>query len=212
MAAPRVKRDPDATREALLTAAAELFSARGYSGTSVRELAERAGVTKSLIHHHFGGKEGLWHAVLEDLFRDTEAAALHAVVGDGVPTARLSETMMRLMFRGFLDKPELARLLAWSYLERVPLPEPDSASLDQGLDRIREAQRTGGVRPDVEPRNVMLVFMALTEFFHVAGPHKAAILRMDLGDPAVIERFLDDAVRIFVHGVSGPGGCDGEAV
>lgn len=55
----------DATRSQILAAAREVLAADGYSGTSTRAVAERAGVQLSLVHYHFGGKRGLLAAVLE---------------------------------------------------------------------------------------------------------------------------------------------------
>jgi AcrR family transcriptional regulator len=62
------KRDADATRRALLHAGAVLFPEKGFEGVSVEDLAERAGVNKALISYHFGGKRGLYVAVLESGF------------------------------------------------------------------------------------------------------------------------------------------------
>jgi AcrR family transcriptional regulator len=59
-------RDAVATRQALLTAAGELFHARGYEGATVRDIGERAGVDPALIARYFGGKEGLYLAVLAE--------------------------------------------------------------------------------------------------------------------------------------------------
>lgn len=56
------------TPERILAAATELFAQRGYSGASVKELAEAAGVNIALISYHFGGKEKLYEAVLESQF------------------------------------------------------------------------------------------------------------------------------------------------
>jgi TetR/AcrR family transcriptional regulator len=61
----RDKRDPGATRRALLEAGTHLFSERGYDAVSVEDLARRAGVNKALISYHFGGKRRLYVAVLE---------------------------------------------------------------------------------------------------------------------------------------------------
>jgi AcrR family transcriptional regulator len=55
----------DATRSQMLEAAREVLAADGYSGTTTRAVAERAGVQLSLVHYHFGGKRGLLAAVLE---------------------------------------------------------------------------------------------------------------------------------------------------
>src|SRR3954468_9326426 len=62
----RRSRDAAASRRALLHAAGELFHERGYEGAKVREIGERAGVDPALIARYFGGKEGLFLAVLAD--------------------------------------------------------------------------------------------------------------------------------------------------
>jgi AcrR family transcriptional regulator len=66
----RERRDPGATRQALLRAGAQLFPRRGFDGVSVEDLAGRAGVNKALISYHFGGKRGLYVAVLESAFAE----------------------------------------------------------------------------------------------------------------------------------------------
>ena len=51
-------------RRLLLEAAQELFSAQGYAGTSTREIAERAGVSETLMFRYFGSKVGLFREAL----------------------------------------------------------------------------------------------------------------------------------------------------
>ena len=53
------------TRGKILRSARDQFSARGYDGASVRQIANDAGVDPALVHHYFGTKEKLFHAVLE---------------------------------------------------------------------------------------------------------------------------------------------------
>jgi len=53
--------------DALLRGARQMFATQGYEGTSVREIARLAGVDPALMSHHFGSKEGLWTAVVEQL-------------------------------------------------------------------------------------------------------------------------------------------------
>jgi AcrR family transcriptional regulator len=55
----------DATKESILEAARECLREYGYSGTSIRAVAERAGVQLSLVHYHFGSKQAVLVAVLE---------------------------------------------------------------------------------------------------------------------------------------------------
>ncbi|MCF7549325.1 TetR family transcriptional regulator [Pseudonocardia sp. WMMC193] len=61
---PRRVRDPAARRAAILAAAASVFAERGYPGTTMREVARRAGVTHGLITLHFGSKEKLFLAAV----------------------------------------------------------------------------------------------------------------------------------------------------
>ncbi|WP_018636144.1 helix-turn-helix domain-containing protein [Parafrankia elaeagni] len=58
------RRDAARSRQALLAAAADLFAERGYAGTAIRSVGDRAGVDPALIARYFGGKEGLYQAVL----------------------------------------------------------------------------------------------------------------------------------------------------
>jgi AcrR family transcriptional regulator len=58
------------TRAQLLSAATELLGERGYAATSMRAVAERAGVQLSLVHYHFGSKQRLLGAVLDVLTED----------------------------------------------------------------------------------------------------------------------------------------------
>ena len=52
-------------RHQLINIARSLFAERGYEGTSIEEVAHRAGVSKPVVYEHFGGKEGLYAVVVD---------------------------------------------------------------------------------------------------------------------------------------------------
>lgn len=52
-------------REQLLDVGRALFAERGFSGTSVEEIAARAGVSKPVVYEHFGGKEGIYAVIVD---------------------------------------------------------------------------------------------------------------------------------------------------
>jgi AcrR family transcriptional regulator len=54
-----------ARREQLMDTARGLFAERGFDGTSVEEIAARAGVSKPVVYEHFGGKDGLYAVVVD---------------------------------------------------------------------------------------------------------------------------------------------------
>ena len=55
-------------RQNIIGAARALFAEKGYSGTAVDEIAVKAKTTKPMLYYYFGSKEGLFAAVLEDVY------------------------------------------------------------------------------------------------------------------------------------------------
>ncbi|MFD0901428.1 TetR/AcrR family transcriptional regulator [Actinomadura sediminis] len=69
----------DATRQALLTAAQEVFADRGYADAGIAEIVERSGISVGSLYHHYGGKAGLYVALWEELTGEQERRAAQAV-------------------------------------------------------------------------------------------------------------------------------------
>ncbi len=55
------------TKERILAAALELFSKNGYAGTNIRELSASLGLVKSGVYKHYGSKEAIWNALLDEM-------------------------------------------------------------------------------------------------------------------------------------------------
>ena len=69
----------DATRQALLDAAKDVFAEHGYSDAGIAEIVERSGISVGSLYHHYGGKAGLFLALWEDYTGLQEQAATLAV-------------------------------------------------------------------------------------------------------------------------------------
>ena len=63
--APRARMTGAERRHQLIQVARSLFAERGYEGTSIEEIAQRANVSKPVVYEHFGGKEGLYAVVVD---------------------------------------------------------------------------------------------------------------------------------------------------
>jgi len=105
---------PLETERAILEAATRLFSSRGFSGTSIKDIARLAGVNSSLIAYHFGNKANLQVKVLETLPRMTgEHLGRVLLLGDSVSEKHLLECFES--FTKFLREDErFYRLSLWS--------------------------------------------------------------------------------------------------
>ncbi|MFW7525014.1 TetR/AcrR family transcriptional regulator [Vibrio ostreicida] len=68
----RSAQDAEKTKCEILRVASELFCSLGYERVSLRNISEQAGVSHSLIRHHFGSKEKIWHAISDNLDRYME--------------------------------------------------------------------------------------------------------------------------------------------
>ncbi len=118
---PTAHQDDAGTRERLLEAAAEVFDEHGFRAATVRDICRRARANVAAVNYHFGGKEALYHEVLERALnaalqryppdlglgeRSTPEERLHAFVRsfllrllvDGLPAS-----VMRLLMREMVE-------------------------------------------------------------------------------------------------------------
>lgn len=98
----------EATRAALVRAARELFSERGYAAVGTNEVVERAGVTRGAMYHHFREKKDLMRAVYEQTEQELVAATVERMQGVDDPWERLL-TGVRAFF-DFCDDPALRQI------------------------------------------------------------------------------------------------------
>lgn len=83
----------------LLSAAIRLFAAKGYAGASTREICQAAGANVAAIHYYFGGKQGLYQAVLAKPVQDLVSLIPCAAEGAPPPTV---EQALRQFYTAFL--------------------------------------------------------------------------------------------------------------
>lgn len=106
------------TAERILDAAEDLFAEKGYSATSLGDVADRVGIRSPSLYNHFKNKEALYQAVLDRLL-DAFTTPLNELTATEVTQARVLEwldTIVRLHHA----KPNLARLLQHAALSGGP--------------------------------------------------------------------------------------------
>jgi TetR/AcrR family transcriptional repressor of nem operon len=171
--AKRRKREPDITREKLLSAAFEEIYRRGFQAASLDTILDKAGVTKGALYHHFPDKRALGHAVVDDMVTDLLLERWLGVLerqrGDPVSALRgmLKERAARLSDH----EVELGCPLNNLAQEMSPLDEPFRRRVSATFDRwiegftrlLKQGQAEGSVRRDLDARKVATFLVAAIE-------------------------------------------------
>lgn len=163
-------RDGRGTRERILRAAFEEFTARGFAGARVDRIASGAEVNKALIYRHFEDKERLFQHVLEE-----RMARLAEIEPD---PERLAEAAGEF-FDFHARNRDLVRLLQWEALDfgtkPVPNEEDRRKRWQQHVERIEAAQRAGAVDPALDPRQTLITLVSIVTFWF-ACPQSARMI------------------------------------
>ncbi len=84
-------------REQLVDVSRRLFAEKGFDGTSVEEIASRAGVSKPVVYEHFGGKEGIYAVVVDREIQTLTGALNDALARGGHPKVLVERTALALL-------------------------------------------------------------------------------------------------------------------
>jgi AcrR family transcriptional regulator len=178
---PRRRGRPGHDQDAVLTAAVRLFNAHGYDATSMFDVAESLGITKSAVYHHVSGKEQLLEMAVDRALGGLEEAAEEVRATDAPATDRL-ERLIRRSVLVLADRLEFVTLLLRVHGNTEA--ELRALARRREFDRIvtdlvKQAQVEGGIRADVDPaiaaRLLFGMVNSLVEWY-----------RPDRGDPETI--------------------------
>jgi AcrR family transcriptional regulator len=146
----------------ILQAALMLFMERGFAGTSMSQVAAAAGITKSLIYHHFDNKISLWRAVKLSL---VESYA-HDLSVSSFTASTLRDFLTKVIhfrFQFYTEKPQIGRLMLWQRLEKEQesLQGVSNKTYSTFTPQIINLQRTQQINPNLDPSMVEYVIMSL---------------------------------------------------
>jgi TetR/AcrR family transcriptional regulator, regulator of cefoperazone and chloramphenicol sensitivity len=193
-------------RSRLVRGAVALVGEIGPTATTVRAVAERAGVSPPLVMHHFGSKDGLL-AACDDHVRGVLEAAAAALVTGGASESTMSALLalpdvsaaLSYVARSLLHDGEVGR---WWFDEMLRLT----------LDGLADAEAVGLARPAADPlaRAILLISMDLGMV--LLRPLVEARLGGSLADAAIVERWTRAEMDLLSHGVLTPRPAPADAV
>ncbi|MBI5520073.1 MAG: TetR/AcrR family transcriptional regulator [Desulfovibrio sp.] len=190
--ARRRARDSERSRAVILLAAQEVFLRGDYHQASLGDIARRAGVAQSLIHHHFGSKKGLYvaavHAYLAELdegLKGIMQPGLDAPGGGGAEDgAAFITSAIKAYFRFLATHEQCVRL--YRILDLSMHNDPELvAGLDElddqgretstlhllraAHERLRAMKAAGQLRQGVEPLPLMTAMLCVVEHWFTSS-------------------------------------------
>jgi len=119
-AVAQVRLSAGARREKLIEVAIDLFSRKGFKGTTTREIAAAAGVTEAIIFRHFQTKEQLYTAIIDQKVNSPDAAAWCSALATAMDKDD-DEAVIRQLITGIIQAhktdPKFERLMLYAALE-----------------------------------------------------------------------------------------------
>ncbi|WP_329571003.1 TetR/AcrR family transcriptional regulator [Kitasatospora sp. NBC_01266] len=202
----------NAKQDAIRRAAMRVFLRHGYAGTSIDAILAEAGVSRQTLYNHFGGKEGLFRAVVQDvldevldtLAEQVEESALGESDDLEADLTRLGTTWVRVMLQ-----PHVLALRRLIIGESTTFPHLAQAWNERGPERLQQlllrafgrlADR-GLLRLDDPQVTVMLYAHSM-----VLIPDQAMLQLGSPPDQATIDRYIGAAVRMFLARYATAGG------
>ncbi|MCM2280658.1 MAG: TetR family transcriptional regulator [Bdellovibrionaceae bacterium] len=196
------------TKDALIAAGSRVFSEKGYEGATVKDLADEAGVNVSLVSYHFGGKEGLYRACLENFgkFRlETAERLLRKPESEADFRLRLTMFAEEFMNANICDM-DICKIIhrdldmgenpiAMDVFKTTFLPV-----FFAFRDFFVHAQQVKIIRSDFDALNAAAMLFGSLIHSVTSEPLRKKTIGQSLEDPAYLQKTIHDYISIFVDG------------
>ena len=180
------KRDPERTSAAILAAAVAEFSQRGYEGARVDAIARRAKINKRMLYHYFGGKDGLYLAVLEGRYAAIRSAETLLDLTHRQPVEGMRD-LIHFTWHYFLEHPEFLSILATENQHKARFLKQSDRIVQLNsplIDAIRQVLLHGEeqaiFKPGVDPVQLYISIASLGAFYLSNRWTLSTIFRRDL--------------------------------
>jgi AcrR family transcriptional regulator len=140
-----MKRQPDITRRALLTAAKDVVTQQGVANFTLETVAQRAGVSKGALLHHFHSKKDLIEAMVKDLVQLFSELVQASVAKDPDPHGRSARAYVRVIANQTKAEYDQFAAMSAAFLSDASLMELWRRSVAQSLEAdTHETEDTTG--------------------------------------------------------------------
>ncbi len=184
----RVKTDKQQnTEEKILEAAKAVFMQKGYTGTRMQEVADKAGINKAMLHYYFRSKEKLFRVILTEAMEVIQPMTIRCISGDK-PVLEKLEDLVSNHLEVLLERPhlpmfvmhELSQNQGAFMTENIASGQAPAAMLNFFQQVIEEGER--GLIRKVNPIHLLMNTMSMIIFPFIARPIVTTVAGIQ-GDP-----------------------------
>lgn len=200
---PRTTRIQAINRGTILDAALQVFSTHGFRGSTLDQIAARAGMSKPNLLYYFKRKQDIYAAVLEATL-DEWLAPLERLDPAGDPIEELRRYITRKIELS-MERPEASRLFAGEMLSGAPaigdFLKTRLKSLVHEKAGVIRAWVTDGRLAPVDPFHLLFAIWATTQTYADFDTQIRAILGTEVGRPGFAEQSAQAVLTIVLNGV-----------
>lgn len=200
--------DPEGTRRNIVEVATREFARKGYAGARVDAIAARTRTSKRMIYYYFGGKEGLYLAVLEGAYAGIRRAEATLDL-ERLPPGEALRTLVGFTFDYYQAHPEFVRLVMnENIMDGVHMARSRAISrlnvtvIDALKALVARGQKEGTFRRDIDPIELHMSISALGIFNVANRATFSTIFRRDMTSPRALATRRREIAGIILQHVS----------
>ena len=188
-------------RGKLMEVGTQLFAERGLNGVSIRELSHAAGASISMVSYYFGGKEGLYSAVLQEQFACFDQ--IEEIMRQQAGPVAMIEAYLRWTIQRHRNNPHLLRF----YTSELTNPTPYFSSIVSPaigkvirilVKIVEEGVRQGAFRREIHAANAALVLAGMVNYFFLSTLATEDLISHS---PEQDEELVHQYLAIFTRGI-----------
>lgn len=188
----------------ILDAASELFAEGGYDAVSMSAIAQRAGISKANIYHHFKTKSDLYAAVLQRAARNA-GSYVQALLDRQQSLAPALINFSSDHLRALLEHETFSRVILRELLEggrqrgQELAQNGFNASFSRLVDALQQRRGAGEMRQQVDASALAVLLIGANVFFLAARDLICHYTNVDFAEDP--DRYLSLVLDIILHGI-----------
>lgn len=196
------------TKELLILKATELFAKNGYEGTTVKGIADAAGINVSLVSYHFGGKEPLFHECIKK-FGEEQISVAYKILQHPKSMQEFKvrfEVFIDELIKSYIEKADLMALVHSEFESgNIHVTEICKSSFFKAfsmvVDFFESSQKQGFIKKDVDVATIAFLILTAVKNTFIHPSLRKPFLKYSVETEEGKKKFKENIMKIFLEGI-----------